>query len=258
MPIVLRHTWGWLLDVLPEISNLILVLVGVGLSLPKLAERVEEYKPTRLAIAALCFLIGLGGFWSSVKQKHELESQINQLVNSAITQATKDDLRSLGEHIDSGFDRLVAAVIAGRAGKGAGKDHPLIPPKPPPQTGYGEGGYGEGGYGGSAPQHIHYTTRRAPSVNPAAPYGLQVVIQTDVTIQPVSVGVTCDGEIEDAKAFVAGVGVMMAMAQGYSQDRKTFLLRFQYPSITPSNPLIVTLFSKTPIRVSKVELDPQW
>jgi len=212
------------------------------LSLPKLAEWVEGTKPARYGMAIFCVLVGIGGLWSGVRQKHELGSQINQLVNAAVTQASKDDLRMFGDRMDAGFDRVVKAINLLSKGRVVRPEetHPKPPALLPP------------------PEHIRYTESRAPSTIAGSPYGLQAIIQTDATIQPVSIGITCDGEIYDAKAFVAGIGVMMSVAEGFSRDRKTFLLRFQYPPITPANPLVVTLFSKTAIRIQKIELNPQW
>jgi hypothetical protein len=147
----------------------------------------------------------------------------------------------MGDRIDAGFDRVVEAINSLSEGRVA---PPKTRPQPPAML--------------PPPEHIRYTESRAPSAIAGSPYGLQAIIQTDANIQPLSIGITCDGEIDDAKFFVAGISVMLEMADGFSHDRKTFLLRFQYPPITPANPLVVTLFSKVPIHVQKIELSPQW
>jgi len=76
----LKSIIPWIVDVLPEISDLILVLVGVFLSLPKLAERIENQKVARYSTAIVCILLGLCGFVIRVNQRHQFNSTIAQLV----------------------------------------------------------------------------------------------------------------------------------------------------------------------------------
>jgi len=70
----------WIVDALPDISNLILVLVGVIMSLPKLAERIEDHKTARYSLAFGCIILGLAGFVISVNQRREATSQMKTLV----------------------------------------------------------------------------------------------------------------------------------------------------------------------------------
>jgi hypothetical protein len=82
---VLLHIIGWVVDALPDISNLILVLVGVIMSLPKLAERIEDQPVARYAGAVGCILLGLCGFVISVNQRREATSQMGTLLTNMNT-----------------------------------------------------------------------------------------------------------------------------------------------------------------------------
>jgi hypothetical protein len=63
----------WVADALPDIPNLILVLVGVIMSLPKLAEKIESYKITRYEVSIGCIVLGLWGFVISVNQEAPID-----------------------------------------------------------------------------------------------------------------------------------------------------------------------------------------
>jgi hypothetical protein len=70
---------------LPALSNLILVLLGVVLSLPSLAERIEETPKYRRALAIVCLISGVVGFAFDVLQRHSGDRQTRQLVNDVST-----------------------------------------------------------------------------------------------------------------------------------------------------------------------------
>lgn len=82
MPLVLKHTYELLIYALPDASNLILVLLGVVMSLPNLAERVEENTFTRIGLALSCLLFGLAGFTVSLHQRRQSDLQQVQLVGN--------------------------------------------------------------------------------------------------------------------------------------------------------------------------------
>jgi hypothetical protein len=56
---------------------------------------------------------------------------------------------------------------------------------------------------------------------------------------------------------MAGQAAMMGVAWGVQPDRKKFYLSVQNPPFTPQSPIVVTLLSKTAIRVIKVDKAPQ-
>ncbi len=88
MPHFLKPIILWIVDALPDISNLILVLVGVIMSLPKLAEKIEDYAIARYTLAIGCIVLGLAGFIVGVNQRRQATSQMTTLggnVNILVT-----------------------------------------------------------------------------------------------------------------------------------------------------------------------------
>jgi len=79
---LLWHVLEWLAESLPDMVNLILVLVGVIMSLPKLAEKIEDHAKAWYTLAAGCIVLGLAGFVASVHQRHQFNFQITQLVTN--------------------------------------------------------------------------------------------------------------------------------------------------------------------------------
>jgi len=71
-----------LLYALPDISNFVLVTVGIVMSLPKLAERIEINPKTRFSLAAACLLIGLLGFVGSVRERRQADFEMTRLVRN--------------------------------------------------------------------------------------------------------------------------------------------------------------------------------
>jgi hypothetical protein len=82
---------------------------------------------------------------------------------------------------------------------------------------------------------------------------LQVILQTDVQQQPTAFIIECDGEITAGEFFMAGQAVMMGVAYGVQPDKKRFYLRVSFPPFTPQSPIVVTLLSKSAVRVTRVE-----
>ncbi len=93
---------------------------------------------------------------------------------------------------------------------------------------------------------------RIPSYDKNFPFGLKVVVQTNVVIQPVSIVFRCDGEIGKGEVEFAGDAgsIFTKIRSGVlleSQDR--FLASFENPAFAPEKAMLVMLFSKTPIKV---------
>jgi len=102
--------------------------------------------------------------------------------------------------------------------------------------------------------HVRFAERQVSSSTDAAPYGLQVIIQTDVPIQNAAFKIHCDGIIYNGRFFVAGQGAMMNVYQKIINGT-TFTFRFGFPAFTPDSPIVVTLLAKSKIRVKQIE---QW
>lgn len=137
-----------------------------------------------------------------VEQIKELRGQISTFLGVIRLQATLDDIRGIQSEIRSGFVRVESAM------KGAGARsiamgpkaepkaeppaQPMPAPSPPREL-------------PSPPvvEHVRFTQRRAPSNKAEAPYGLQIIIQTDTVIQPAGFRIECDGEIFDWPVFLS-------------------------------------------------------
>ncbi|MGA8154176.1 MAG: hypothetical protein WB952_24730 [Terriglobales bacterium] len=111
--LVLKHAGLWIVAALPDISNLILVLVGVVMSLPKLAERVEDNRRTRYGIASICILLGLGGFVVSVNQRQKSDKNMEALVGNVNT-LTKEagDLVKNTNNLVTSFTYLIPQIAS--------------------------------------------------------------------------------------------------------------------------------------------------
>jgi hypothetical protein len=161
-----------------------------------------------------------------------LQGQTVTLMNAIRLQATVDDFRNLEGAIGSRFSDL-EAVIKGQKAPSIQAPKPELPP--------------------SVVEHVRVVQRRAASTDHDAPYGIQVVLQTDATIQPVAFKINFDKEISNCEAFIVGEGVYAMMATAYSKDRKAFMFSFHSPAFTPNSSLVVSVQSKYDVRVTKVE-----
>jgi hypothetical protein len=103
-------------------------------------------------------------------------------------------------------------------------------------------------------QNLTFTQRKAPSNDPALPYGLQIIIQSNITIQPVGFAFVCTGEVGKLNFFIAGQGAYMNVQTGIAGEKNTVgFVKFSFPPLTPETPLVVTLLSKGDIRVTEVQ-----
>ena len=188
----------------------------------------------------------------------KLRDQITTLVNATRLQATLDDIKGMQTAMGDWFLRLETALYAAHKQEPPTRPEPKPKPEPrsePPSKAEPEPAPREP-LGPPTVEHVRITQRRAPSNKADAPYGLQVILQTDTTIQPAAFKIDCDGQISEGRFFVAGQAAMMSVAHGLSEDKKTFQFSFRFPPFTPESPIVVTLLSKTDIRVTKVERIP--
>jgi hypothetical protein len=100
--------------------------------------------------------------------------------------------------------------------------------------------------------HFQLSQRRVVSSSEENPFALQVIIQTDETINNTKLAITCNNPISHGDFFVTGQGVMMNVMTGLSGDKKSFEFGFSFPSFTPDSPIVVTLLSKTEINCTKL------
>lgn len=99
--------------------------------------------------------------------------------------------------------------------------------------------------------HVHMIQQPAPSNNPQLPYALQIIVQTDQPTFPVSFSFGCTGPIGGMTYFVAGrLSTSFAdLTANAGLGKSKAALGFSSPVMTPSTPLVVTLYSKSEIRV---------
>lgn len=77
-----RQLWYLLLDVLPDISNILLAVVGVLMSFPKKAQAIEDNPILRRTTATICILFGLAGLLVSAGQRRQFNSQMVTLLGN--------------------------------------------------------------------------------------------------------------------------------------------------------------------------------
>jgi hypothetical protein len=81
-----QNAWAWLREwlfyILPALSNLILVLLGVILSLPTLAEKIEKTPKYRTALGVICLIAGIVGFWFDVGARRSGDQTNRQLLGN--------------------------------------------------------------------------------------------------------------------------------------------------------------------------------
>lgn len=173
-------------------------------------------------------LCGVVSVRIAVYQQTSLTDQITSLTNAIRMEATNDDISKLSSQMKDGFDRVINAIN--------GKRPKSIAATPPPIT---------------VPtiENTRLVQRPTMSDKPEFPYGLQVIIQSSIAIQPISIALECDGEIGDFNFFIAGQSMLMHVSKVINKNVAS--LKIGFPPLTPESPLIITLYSKNQIRVIK-------
>jgi hypothetical protein len=93
------------------------------------------------------------------------------------------------------------------------------------------------------------------STNPKYPYALEVILQTDATIQPVAIGLDCDGRIGDASAGPINGGMIVQSKQGYQDNEQTkFVFEWNSPAFAPETPIRALLYSTSYIQVTDLRV----
>lgn len=97
MHVALQHNLAlhlvWLVYILPALSNLILIALGIVMSLPKLADTIERTPSYRWGLAALCIIFGLIGFSFDVYQRRASDLATNTMITET-TQLIKSTTKS--------------------------------------------------------------------------------------------------------------------------------------------------------------------
>lgn len=87
------------------------------------------------------------------------------------------------------------------------------------------------------------------STNPGLPYALEVIIQTDKTIEPVAFLVKFDGPIGKGNTSISGDGAYIPITQGVRGEKATnFYFEWLSPPLTPDKIVTIDILSKTYVR----------
>jgi hypothetical protein len=104
---------------------------------------------------------------------------------------------------------------------------------------------------------LRFTQTPVQSPREDLPFGKEVVIQTDKTIEPVSMVLICDGEIGAGTAGFAGSAAYTIVSVGpVTGNPKAFLIAWYSPRFTPEAPIIARLFSKQSFRILRLAQIP--
>ena len=221
------------------ILNILLDATVIYLAYHVSVKPIENEKSRKWYVGLFIFLLltstGLH-VWQQMESNHSdnaLRDQITTLLNASRISATTDDIAKLDSNLEKGLDKVVSAIN----GKSAPKQTPEHIQQNP------------------IIENTQIIQKPTISNKPNLPYGLQVIIQSNITIQPTGFGLQCDGEIGDFGFFIAGQGAYLNVHEGHKGNTLEF--GFSYPPLTPENSLVVTIFSKTQIKViSAYKLHP--
>ena len=101
---------------------------------------------------------------------------------------------------------------------------------------------------------IQFAEREFRRDDPKLPYGLEVTIEPTQEVEPVGVLVPCDGEIGYWSARLKNGENFSQMAQGLLTNHPdVFVMKWKAPAWKPGTPLVVQLYSETPIHVKAAE-----
>jgi len=100
-------------------------------------------------------------------------------------------------------------------------------------------------------EEVRVSTEGISSPFPEAPYGLALTLQATVPISPIHFVVECDETIHQASFRFSGMASMVVgVRETLAANKYEFYA--ESPPLTPQRPLIVSLFSRKPIRPRSV------
>ena len=104
---------------------------------------------------------------------------------------------------------------------------------------------------------MRYSQRRIASPREDAPYAIEITIQVESDVQPVSLVFSTDGTIIEGRHSIVGHSFFMEDKQQYlGAKREKYYMGFGSPALTPKNPLVVVLMSAGPISLTNIERAP--
>jgi hypothetical protein len=109
----LYNAVGWLYEHWGSMSQLIVGLMAFLLAmLPSTVAELEKKPKWKFGIPLLVGVIAITGYVVSESNDIKLKGQLDTLFRQVSVEATKDDITSLGTHIDNGFRAVVDAIAA--------------------------------------------------------------------------------------------------------------------------------------------------
>ncbi len=90
-----------------------------------------------------------------------------------------------------------------------------------------------------------------PSTGKEYPYELQASIQTNVTIQPITLFIECDVPLKDGDFILPYTQPWVGSHEVIKDHPNIFGLRLSQPAFRPVEPIIIHLYSMQPIRIVK-------
>jgi hypothetical protein len=101
---------------------------------------------------------------------------------------------------------------------------------------------------------------RIGSTKPNLPYGLEVIIQTDIFIEPVALQITCSdriGSMDYNFAYRPGVTYVDSAGQTFNKEHyRQVVIHRKSPGFLPTEPITVRLYSQQPLKVIEIEEIP--
>lgn len=99
---------------------------------------------------------------------------------------------------------------------------------------------------------LTHTTRPISSNNPEFPFALEIIIQSNVTIDTPKFLIECDGVINDARAEFINSSMIIGSKYYFVNNNTSLEFHCQLPPISPKNPLMVIVYSKIKVNVLRV------
>jgi hypothetical protein len=101
-------------------------------------------------------------------------------------------------------------------------------------------------------------TKQKPvgSTNSALPNGLEIVLVPDRTMTPVAMTLTFTGEVGEIHTSIDSAEVLDSQTGIMISNPDTVVLEWRSPPFGPFSPLLMTVFSKDPIKLEKADSVP--
>jgi hypothetical protein len=135
--------------------------------------------------------------------------------------------------------------------------HPTAKPRPKPEQPSTPSSAPPSGPTPTLQAHLIVTQSQKISTRADAPAETEVVVQTDNTFPSLKFVMQCNKLLVDASATIGGTGgtVQMMVSSGVLREHPNVFV-YSYgsstPPFSPSNPLIIDVWSKEPVKCNQV------